>query len=83
MSGPGHNSGAALERINGYLDRVERLTQERKIINEDIREIMAEAKASGLDVAQLRHLLKLREMDKEKREDFIATRNIYEDSVFG
>ena len=82
MPGPGHNSGGSLDRIPAFLERVERLTEERKTINEDIREIWQEAKSSGLDVKHMRHLLKLRAMDKGEREDFIATRNIYEDSVF-
>lgn len=59
---PGHNSGAD-QRLLSFIQRVERLTEERKAIQADIREVFAEAKSSGYDVPALRQMIKERAMD--------------------
>ena len=78
-AGPGHNSGDEPEpkdvggvagaRLRAFLDRVERLEEEKSGIAEDIKDIFAEAKGVGFDVKTMRRILKLRKMDSQKRQE--------------
>lgn len=62
--GPGHNSNAvAVERLRSIVERIERLTEERKGLGEDISDIYKEAKSGGFDVKVLRQLIRLRAQD--------------------
>lgn len=58
-------------------ERVERLTEERKGISDDIRDVYAEAKARGFDVPALREVVKLRAIDRQKREEKAAIVQLY------
>ena len=62
-------TGVSGERLQAYLQRIERLEEERKGMADDIKEIYAEAKATGFDVKTMRTLVKLRKMDTEKRRE--------------
>lgn len=58
-------------------ERVERLTEERKGISDDIRDVYAEAKGRGFDVPALREVVKLRAIDRQKREEKAAIVQLY------
>lgn len=65
MSEPqGHNSGAQLRSI---VERIETVEQSIKELNEDKREIYAEAKGVGYDVPALRAIVRMRKEDANKR----------------
>jgi len=61
--------GVAGKRLKSFLDRVERLEEEKKGLAEDIKEIYAEAKGTGFDVKTMRKILKLRKMETDKRRE--------------
>tara|TARA_B100000508_G_C11324764_1_gene211261 strand:+ start:167 stop:460 length:294 start_codon:yes stop_codon:yes gene_type:complete len=61
--------GVAGKRLKSFLERVERLEEEKSALSEDIKEVMAEAKAAGFEVKILRRILKLRKMEVEKRRE--------------
>lgn len=71
--GIGHNSegvgGIAGERLRSFIERVERLEEEKSALAEDIREVYAEAKGVGFDAKTMRKIVKLRKMDAEKRRE--------------
>ncbi|MGB0817782.1 MAG: DUF2312 domain-containing protein [Candidatus Puniceispirillaceae bacterium] len=74
--GAGHNSGEAVnvggvagERLKSFLERVERLQEEQKALKEDEKEVWAELKGAGFDVKIARKILKLKQMDAEKRRE--------------
>lgn len=73
----GHNAIAA-DQLRQYVERVDRLTDERNTINEDIKEVLSEAKGNGYDRAMVRHAVKLYRMESSDREEHIAIRNMYE-----
>ena len=68
--------GVATERLRSLIERIERLEEEKKGIQGDIRDIFAEAKSAGFDVKALRTVLKLRKMnaaDRDEQENLVAT----------
>lgn len=61
--------GIASERLQSFVDRVERMEEEKKNLMDDISDVFAEAKATGFDVKILREILKLRKLDKADRQE--------------
>ena len=56
--------GVAADHLRSFIERIERLEEEKKGIADDIKEIFAEAKGTGFDVKAMRAVLRLRKMDK-------------------
>lgn len=63
----GHNTSA--EQLRAIIERVERLTDEKVGIADEIRDVFAEAKGNGFCVKTIRKVLKLRAMDVNKRQE--------------
>ncbi len=61
--------GVAGKRLRSFLERIERLEEEKTGLAEDMKEIYAEAKGVGFDVKTMRRILKLRKMEPEKRRE--------------
>jgi uncharacterized protein (UPF0335 family) len=59
----------AKDQLKAFVERVERLEEEKKAISDDIRDVFAEAKAVGYDVKALRTVIKMRKMDKNERDE--------------
>ncbi len=57
--------GIAAERLKSFIERVERLEEEKKALSDDIRDVYAEAKATGFEVKVMRQIVKIRKMDKD------------------
>lgn len=86
--GIGHNSGEEQDvggvsgkRLKAYLDRIERLEEEKSGIADDIKDIYAEAKGTGFDVKTMRKLVRLRKMDAEKRREEDELLELYKAAV--
>lgn len=76
--GIGHNSGAVGEAgLKSFVDRIERLAEERQTFTDDIKDVFAEAKSTGLDVKALRTILKLRKIDPAQRKEAEAVLETY------
>lgn len=58
---------AAADDLRSYLERVERLEEEKKVIADDIKEIFGEAKGRGYDTKAMKTILKIRKQDKDER----------------
>lgn len=71
---PGDNSGG---RILSFIERVERLEEEKKALADDIREIYAEAKGAGYDPKILREIVRKRRMDADDRAEQEALLEVY------
>lgn len=61
--------GIAVERLRSLIERIERLEEEKKEIQNDIRDIFAEAKSAGFDVKIMREILKLRRKNVADRDE--------------
>ncbi len=55
------------DALNSYIERVEKLEEEKANIASDIRDVMAEAKGNGYDPKVMRQVLRLRKMDSADR----------------
>ena len=70
-------SFAYAEELKAYVERIERLEEEKRSMSEDIRSVYAEAKANGYSVRALRAIIKLRGEDAAEREIFEAVLATY------
>lgn len=67
-------NGVDAALLLSYIERVERLEEEKKALSNDIKEVFEEAKFNKIDVSGLRKILQMRKMDEQDRQelDFIV-----------
>ena len=78
MKKPG---GIAADRLRSFLDRIERLEEEKAGLTADIREVYAEAKGSGFDSKVMRQIVRLRKMDSADRQEQEALLEVYRRAI--
>lgn len=61
--------GVSADRLRQYIERVERLEEEKAGIADDIKDIYSEAKSAGFESKVMRQIVKLRKMDTQKRQE--------------
>ena len=69
-----HTGGVAAERLTSFIERLERLEDEKRDVGDQIKDVFAEAKGEGFDVRTMREVLKLRRMkphDRSEREELL------------
>lgn len=59
--------GIARDQLRQFVERIERMEEEKKTIADDIRDIYAEAKSMGFDTKILRKVIALRKKDENER----------------
>lgn len=69
------------QRLKSYLDRIDRLEEEKKGLADDIKDIYAEAKGVGFDVKTIRKLVRLRKMETQKRHEEEEILELYKAAV--
>ena len=62
-------NGVDAARLLSYIERIEHIEEERKELQNDIKEIYEEAKSANFDVKAIKQLLKIRKMDQEERQE--------------
>jgi uncharacterized protein (UPF0335 family) len=67
----------AKDQLRAFIERVERLEEEKKTISDDIRDVYAEAKAVGYDVKALRTIVRLRKQDADERKEYETVLETY------
>lgn len=73
----GNVSNIAADRLRNYIERVERLEEEKKTISDDIKDVYGEAKADGYDPKAMRAIVKMRKEDPDKRAEREAVLDTY------
>jgi len=58
--------GVAVERLRSFIERIERLEEEKRALSGDIKEVYAEAKGTGFEPKIMRQIVKIRKMDKDE-----------------
>jgi len=59
----------AKDQLKAFVERIERLEEEKKAIADDIRDVYAEAKGNGFDIKALRAIIRLRKQDNDERRE--------------
>lgn len=73
--------GVAGERLKSFIERIERLEEEKAALMEDIKEVYAEAKGVGFDTKTMRKIVTLRKMDHEKRRESEELLDLYKSAI--
>ena len=76
-------TAAAQGRLKSFLERIERLEEDKAAVSNDLKEVYAEAKGEGFDTKILRKVIRLRKMDKVKRDEEEALIDLYLSAIGG
>ena len=57
----------AADQLRLFIERIERLEEEKKGMADDIRDVYSEAKGQGYDTKTMRAIIRLRKMEKDAR----------------
>ena len=67
----------AKDQLQAFVERIERLEEEKKNISDDIKDVYAEAKGNGFDTKVLRKIIQLRKQDLGERQEQEAILELY------
>lgn len=73
--------GVAGKRLKSFVERIERLEEEKAALMEDIKEVYAEAKGTGFDTKVMRKIISLRKMDTDKRRESEELLELYKSAI--
>lgn len=69
--------------LQSFMERLERLDDDKSAVSADMKEVFAEAKGAGYDTKIMRKVLKLIKQDKAKRQEEQTLVDLYLQSVEG
>lgn len=69
------------DQLRLLIERIERLSEEKQGISDDIKDVYSEAKATGFDVKTIRAIVRLRKMEKHHREEAEALLDTYKSAL--
>ena len=71
------SDSVAQDQIRAFIERIERMEEEKRAIADDIKEIYAEAKGNGFDTKVLRQIIRIRKQDASERAEQKALLELY------
>ncbi|MGH6707095.1 MAG: DUF2312 domain-containing protein [Sphingomicrobium sp.] len=71
----------AADQLRLFIERIERLEEEKKGIADDVKDVYAEAKANGYDTKTMRAIVRLRKMEKHTRDEMDALLETYRNAL--
>lgn len=71
------NTNFSHGQLKSFIERIERLEEEKKALSDDISDVYAETKSTGFDVKIIREVIKIRKQDDETRQELEATLDLY------
>ncbi len=74
---PTQKTDVTAERLKSFIERIERLEEEKKGIADDIKDVYAESKSHGFDVKVMRLIIRLRKLDPSDRQEQEALLETY------
>ena len=74
-------SGAGAEQLTQFIERIERLEEERLALMADIKDVYAEAKATGFEPKIMRQVVRLRSMDRDLLSEQDVLLDTYRDAL--
>ncbi|WP_194096184.1 DUF2312 domain-containing protein [Marivivens aquimaris] len=81
MSDSDVTGGVAAQELRSFIERIERLEQEKKDIADQIKEVMAEAKGRGYDTKVMRKIVSLRKRDQDDIAEEEAILDLYKSAL--
>jgi uncharacterized protein (UPF0335 family) len=69
--------GIAGDRLKSFIERIERLEEEKRVLAEDIKEVYAEAKGTGFDTKIMRQIIRLRKRDQDDLDEEETLLDVY------
>ncbi len=69
------------EQLRLFIERIERLNEEKQGIADDIKDVFAEAKGQGYDVKTMRSIIKLRKLERDARMEQEALLDTYKSAL--
>jgi uncharacterized protein (UPF0335 family) len=76
-------SGVSGHQLKQFIEKIERLEEEKTELLADIREIFSEAKGNGFDTKVMRQVIKMRKMDRQEREEQEELLTLYLNALSG
>ena len=70
-------AGVAGDRLRSFIERIERLEEEKAALSEDIKEVYSEAKGTGFDIKIMRQIIRLRKMEANDRSEMEEVLDVY------
>jgi len=74
-------SEIAGDRLRSFIERIERLEEEKAALSADIREVFAEAKGNGFDTKIMRQIIKLRKLEQADRREQEELLDLYKKAI--
>ncbi len=71
----------AAGQLRSFIERVERLEEDKQAIADDIKEVYAEMKGTGFDTKAVRTLIRLRKKDQAERQEEEAILDLYKNAL--
>lgn len=75
------DGGFAAGHLRSFIERIERLEEEKRALAEDIKQVYGEAKATGFTPKIMRQVVRLRRMDTAERQEQEALLRVYLDAL--
>jgi uncharacterized protein (UPF0335 family) len=73
--------GIAADRLKSFVERIERLEEEKAGISGDIKDVYAEAKGTGFDIKIIRQIIRLRKMERDDRREQEELLDLYKQAL--
>ena len=70
-------AGFAADHLRSFIERIERLEEEKAALTADIREVYSEAKGTGFDTKIMRQIVRMRKLDTAARQEQEAVLDLY------
>ena len=75
------DGNVAADQLRLFIERIERLEEEKKGVADDIKDVYAEAKANGYDAKTMRQVVRLRKREKHARDEADALLETYRNAL--
>lgn len=75
------DGNVAADELRLFIERIERLEEEKKGFADDIADVYTEAKSGGYDAATMKKIVRLRKMEKSKRDEEDALLETYRNAL--
>ena len=75
------SENVSAEQLRLFIERIERLEEDKKGLADDIKDVYAEAKGTGFDTKTMKAIIRLRKMEKAARQEAEALLDVYKTAL--